>query len=197
MAERLSDKHGKKALKIARQAVDLWVRKREKFVAVDYPPIFNERMGAFTTLYTYPKKELRGCIGYPEPFMPLIRSLINSAIHATEDPRFPNLTDYELDKVLVEVSILTRPERVRAEKPEDILKKIEVGKHGLIVRKWSMSGLLLPQVAEEHKWKAKCFLEHTCMKALLPTDAWLDPACSVYRFESRVFHEKRPPKQKG
>jgi uncharacterized protein (TIGR00296 family) len=127
--------------------------------------------------------------------MPLIRSLISSAIHATEDPRFPRLTKEELQKVVVEVSILTRPERIEAEKPEDILKQIDIGRHGLIVRKWSMSGLLLPQVATENKMGAKAFLEHTCMKAFLPTDAWKDSATTVYRFESLIYHENKPPEK--
>jgi uncharacterized protein (TIGR00296 family) len=184
---------GRKALEIARRTINLWVLRGEKYVPVRYPKSFDEKAGAFTTIYTYPGKNLRGCIGYPEPFMPLVRSLINSAIQATKDPRFDRLTQEELQKVIVEVSILTRPERIRAKKPDELLKRIEIGRHGLIVRKWQMSGLLLPQVATEHGMDPKTFLEHTCMKAYLPTDAWRDPATSVYRFESHVFHENRPP----
>jgi uncharacterized protein (TIGR00296 family) len=186
---------GRKALEIARKAINLWVLKGEKYIPVNYPGGFDEKAGVFTTIHTHPGLELRGCIGYPEPFMPLIRSLVNSAIHATRDPRFDPLTEEELTRVVVEVSILTRPERLRAESPGDYPKKIEIGRHGLIVRKWQLSGLLLPQVATEHGMDARAFLEHTCMKAYLPTDAWLDPATSVFTFESRIFSEKRPPKK--
>lgn len=189
----MKSREGDKAVEIARKAVNLWVLRKEKYVPPRYPKSFDEKGGVFTTIYTHPDHELRGCIGYPEPFMPLIRSLINSAIHATEDPRFSRLTPEELSRVVIEVSILTPPRKVKARNPEDILRKIEIGKHGLIVRKWQLSGLLLPQVATEHNMDARTFLEHTCMKAYLPTDAWLDPTTTVYTFESHVFHEKRPP----
>ena len=186
---------GKKALKIARKAINLWVLRNEKYIPVKYPESFDEKSGVFATIHTYPGLELRGCIGYPEPFMPLIRSLVNSAIQATRDPRFDPLTRDELTRVVIEVSILTRPERNKAKTPEELLKKIEIGKRGLIVRKWQLSGLLLPQVATEHKMNARTFLEHTCMKAYLPTDAWRDPATSIYCFESHIFGEKRPPRR--
>ncbi len=191
----MKSSEGGKALEIARKAVNIWVLRGEKYIPVNYPRSFDEKAGVFTTIHSYPGLELRGCIGYPEPFMPLIRSLINSAIHATRDPRFSELTREELGKVVVEVSILTRPERIRAKSPGDYPKLIEVGKHGLIVRKWQLSGLLLPQVATEHNMDARAFLEHTCMKAYLPTDAWRDPATSVFRFESHIFSEKKPPRK--
>lgn len=186
---------GSKALEIARKTINLWILRKEKYIPVRYPKSFDEKSGVFTTIYTYPELKLRGCIGYPEPFMPLIRSLISSAIHATEDPRFDNLTSDELGRVVIDVSVLTKPERLKAENPDGLLRQIDIGRHGLIVRKWSMSGLLLPQVAVEHNMDARTFLEHTCMKAYLPTDAWKDPATSVYRFESHIFHEKKPPKR--
>ena len=192
---KFSDGDLKKALEIARKVINLWVTKKEKFVPVDYPDHFNEHGGVFTTIYTHPDHNLRGCIGYPEPFMPFIRSLINSAIHATEDPRFPKLTKEELGGVVIEVSVLTRPEELKVKSPEEYLKKIRIGKHGLIVRKWQLSGLLLPQVAKEHKMDPKTFLEQTCMKASLPTYSWKDSDTSIYTFESLIRSEKNPPKK--
>jgi uncharacterized protein (TIGR00296 family) len=194
-SEPMKSSEGKKALEIARKTINLWILKGEKYIPEKYPESFNEKAGVFTTIHTYPGRKLRGCIGYPEPFMPLIRSLINSAIHATKDPRFEPLKEEELDKIIVEVSILTRPKRLKVKKPEDYLQMIKIGRHGLIVRKWSLSGLLLPQVATEHGMDSKTFLEHTCMKAYLPMDAWQDPATSVYCFESHIFSEKKPPKK--
>ena len=191
----MKPKEGRKALEIARKTVNLWVLRGEKYIPVEYPKSFDEKSGVFTTIYTYPEIKLRGCIGYPEPFMPLLRSLINSAIQATQDPRFPKITKEELQNILVEVSILTRPEKIKVEFPEQYFEKIEIGKHGLIVRKWSLSGLLLPQVAVENGLDPLTFLEHTSMKASLPTDAWQDPATSVYSFESHIFLEKKPPEK--
>jgi uncharacterized protein (TIGR00296 family) len=191
----MNSKEGRKALEIARKAINLWILQGEKYIPVRYPKSFDEKAGVFTTIYTYPGLNLRGCIGYPEPFMPLIRSLINSAIQATKDSRFERLTKEELPGIVVEVSILTRPERIKPTEEKGLLEQIEIGKHGLIVRKWNLSGLLLPQVAAEHGMDARTFLEHTCMKAYLPTDAWKDPATSVFRFESHIFSEKKPPKK--
>ncbi len=188
-------KDGSKALDIARKTINLWIMKGQKYDAYKYPESFNQKAGCFTTLYTHPDHKLRGCIGYPEPFMPLIRSLVNSAIQATKDPRFPELRRDELGKVVVEVSLLTKPEELKVEKTEDYLKKIKIGKHGLIVRKWELSGRLLPQVATEHGMDARTFLEHTCMKASLPTYAWEDKDTSVYTFETQIYHENKPPKK--
>jgi uncharacterized protein len=188
-------KDGSRALDIARKTINLWIMKGQKYDAYKYPESFNQKAGCFTTLYTHPDRKLRGCIGYPEPFMPLIRSLVNSAIHATKDPRFPELRRDELDKVVVEVSLLTKPEELKVEKSEDYLKKIKIGKHGLIVRKWELSGLLLPQVATEHGMDVRQFLEHTCMKASLPTYAWEDKDTSVYTFQTQIYGEKSPPKK--
>jgi hypothetical protein len=193
--DRVSGPDGRKALEIARNTVNLWVTGHEKFVPEKYPPRLDEHGGVFTTILTYPSRMLRGCIGYPEPFMPIIRSLINSAIHATQDPRFPRLTREELCSVVVEVSLLTKPVKLEVQFPEQYLDLIKIGRHGLIVRKWSLSGLLLPQVATEHGMTQMSFLEHTCMKACLPTDAWKDPGTSVYVFESQIFSERKPPRQ--
>ena len=195
MKPQLSKSDAGKALKIARKVINLWVLEGKKYVPVKYPESFNEHGGVFTTIYTHPDHKLRGCIGYPEPFMPFIRSLVNSAIHATEDPRFPKLTEKELSQVVVEVSVLTRPEELKVKEPGEYIKKIKVGKHGLIIRKWQLSGLLLPQVAVEHKMDAREFLQQTCIKASLPTYAWEDEDTSIYTFESFIAHEKKPPKK--
>ena len=183
-------KDGSRSLEIARKTINLWIMKGQKYDAYKYPESFNQKAGCFTTLYTHPDHKLRGCIGYPEPFMPLIRSLVNSAIQATKDPRFPELRRDELDKIVVEVSLLTKPEELKVEKPEDYLKKIKIGKHGLIVRKWELSGLLLPQVATEHGMDARQFLEHTCMKAGLPPETWKEAGVKIEIFDAQVFGEK-------
>ena len=72
------------------------------------------------------------------------------------------------------------------------IDEIEVGRHGLIVEKGYRRGLLLPQVPVEHRWTVITFLEHTCLKAGLPRDAWKQGA-RVKVFEAEVFgeHEDR------
>jgi len=51
-------------------------------------------------------------------------------------------------------------------------------------------GLLLPQVAVEHRWTRETFLEHTCIKAGLPRNAWQHGA-RVLVFEAQVFGENQ------
>ncbi len=155
----------------------------------ELPPIFNEKRGVFVTLTE--NGMLRGCIGHPYPESMLKYAITDSAISAAfRDPRFPPLNIGELDKVEVEVTILTPPERINAT-PKDIPSRIEIGRHGLIVKKGYHQGLLLPQVAPENDMNEIDFLSHTCLKAGLEPDAWLMGA-EVYSFEGQIFSETEP-----
>lgn len=153
----------------------------------------NEKQGVFVTLLTYPAKELRGCIGFPEPVLPLSLAVSKAAISAAvEDPRFPKLSSDELDKVVIEISVLTVPEKIVLGKDGMYEDKITVGKDGLIMRRGYYSGLLLPQVPVEWGWDKKQFLMHACQKAGLPDDAYLSDDIEVYKFQAQIFCEKRP-----
>ncbi|MEE9224169.1 MAG: TIGR00296 family protein, partial [Thermoplasmata archaeon] len=106
--------------------------------------------------------------------------------------RFPRLTSEELDRVTIEVSILTSPEQIEVSKATEYPKRIKIGNDGLIVEKGPYRGLLLPQVAVERKWNEEEFLSQTCMKAGLPPDAWLDKDTKIFKFNSRIFGEISP-----
>ncbi|HII40729.1 MAG TPA: AMMECR1 domain-containing protein, partial [Thermoplasmata archaeon] len=107
---RYSDQEGTLAVQIAREALEAFVegRSMRSFVV---PKLFEEKAGAFVTLSKHgvqdPYEKLRGCIGYPEPFFPLLKAVVKSAEGAAEDPRFPPLKPAELTRVIVEVSLLT------------------------------------------------------------------------------------------
>jgi uncharacterized protein (TIGR00296 family) len=186
-------KQGEFAVKFARKVIESWTRNGKKLKRPkNIPKEFLEKSGVFTTLYTYPERGLRGCIGLPYPYNPLIDAIIESAISVTRDPRFPELSGRELGKIVVEVSILTKPEKIRVIKPEECLKKIKIGTDGLIIRNGVYSGLLLPQVPKEYGWDARTYLEHLCMKAMLPTGAWKYEGTEIFRFCSEIFGEKKP-----
>ncbi|MFH1225222.1 MAG: TIGR00296 family protein [Candidatus Diapherotrites archaeon] len=157
---------------------------------------FTEERGVFVTLHTFPARELRGCIGYPEPVRPLWNAVLECAVNAAfNDPRFPQLRAGEMDNVVVEVSVLTRPEPVVLDdetKPEQYLKKINVGRDGLIAERGAKRGLLLPQVAPERGWKEGEFLSQTCRKAGLSTEAWKEKGTKIYSFQAQVFGETKP-----
>ena len=186
-----ADREGELAVRIAREALEAYVVKRAKRT-VEIPKAFETKSGAFVTLNEHPSGLLRGCIGYPQPFFPLVKSIEKAAEGAAEDPRFPRLTSEELDRVTVEVSILTPPELIDVKKPKDLAKSVNVGVDGLSVAQGPYRGLLLPQVAIEYAWDAAEFLSEACMKAGLLADAWLDPATRVYKFQAEVFAETQP-----
>ncbi len=139
-----------------------------------------EKSGAFVCLHK--GDELRGCIGMIEAKAPLLETVKNMAVQAAfSDPRFCAVQEEELGDLDVEISVLTPLQRVRN------TDEIEIGKHGLYIRKGYYSGLLLPQVAVERGWGKEEFLEWTCRKAGLPEQAWKDPDTEIYLFSADVF----------
>jgi AmmeMemoRadiSam system protein A len=138
-------------------------------------------MGAFVTIHC--AGDLRGCLGRLETDRAIADHVAHlAAIVSDSDPRFRPLAASELVYTEIEISALTPEEEVRD------VGEIEVGRHGLIVEEGRHRGLLLPQVAVEHGWNRETFLEQTCLKAGLPTDAWRRGA-RVFRFEAEVFGE--------
>jgi uncharacterized protein (TIGR00296 family) len=186
----MNDGEGELAVRIARKAVDAEALDIEPG-KLDMPEGFREKRGVFVTLNTYPARELRGCIGYPEPIYSLGSAIVRAAQGACNDPRFPKLRGDEVDGIVVEVTVLTPPEEIGVDRT-DLPSTIEVGKDGLIVERGPFKGLLLPQVPVEWEWDEETFLCHTCMKAGLVPDCWLDPQTRIFKFQGEIFAEDRP-----
>ena len=183
---------GKLAISIARAALDNYFTGKEMKLP-SLPKKFSRKSGVFVTLHRYPKKQLRGCIGYTLPVMKLKKAIKQNALNAAmEDPRFPRLEKKELEKIVVEVSLLTVPEKIEFSSPEELVNQIEIGKDGLIVEKSIFKGLLLPQVPVEWEWDTEEFLDHTCMKAGLPTGSWRKGNIKITKFSASVFAETTP-----
>lgn len=139
-----------------------------------------EPLGAFVTLKI--RGRLRGCIGHIVGDAPLFETVAQMALSAAfEDPRFPPVRLDEFEALEIEISILSPLELC----PDPL--KIEVGRHGLLLRKGGRSGLLLPQVPVEWGWDRETFLKLTCAKASLPADAWRASDTDIYWFEAEVF----------
>ncbi len=185
----LTAEDGNYLVGLARKAIVTYiVDKKVLDIPEDINPKFKEKMGVFVTLNL--GGQLRGCIGYPEPVMPLINALIDASISAAiRDPRFNPLTPEELDKIRVEVSVLTKPEIIEVENPEDYTEKVNIGQDGLIVEMGPCRGLLLPQVATDWKWNPSEFLSNTCLKAGLDQDCWLCEDVKIHKFSSQIFNE--------
>lgn len=187
----LSPDEGKKAVKFARETIERYV-KTGSFSASELKGIFSEKQGAFVTIHTYPDRDLRGCIGIPLPVMSLKEAIAEGAVSATRDPRFPPLSKEELDNIVIELTILTKPELIKVKKPEEYLESIEIGRDGLIAEQGYFKGLLLPQVPVEQNWDKEEFLSNTCMKAGLMPDAWFDSNTKISKFEGQIFTELKP-----
>jgi uncharacterized protein (TIGR00296 family) len=184
LMDQLSPIEGELAVRLARTALESRIR-GDCMNPGSLPPVFSEKRGVFVCVKRH--GELRGCIGFPYPMLPLGDAIMQAAVAAgTEDPRFAPVGLREIEDLSVEVTVLTPPVGLQGE-PEERPDKIEVGKHGIIVRGFGTSGLLLPQVATEYGWNSRTFLDHTCMKAGLRAGCWTGRNVEVLTFEGQIF----------
>jgi len=180
----LTPEEGTLATRLARGAIEYTIARKPKPM-VHLTPVFAEKRGVFVTLTK--NRQLRGCIGFPYPVMPLGNAIEDAAVAAAlEDPRFPGVRKEEVPSLEFEVTVLTVPVPLECA-PEDRPAHVEVGRHGLIARGFGTSGLLLPQVATEYGWDSKTFLDHTCEKAGLPRNCWTKPNVEILTFEGQIF----------
>jgi uncharacterized protein (TIGR00296 family) len=190
---------GREAVRIARVAIGTALSTdppkdpAAPFRSVPLPALFDEPRGVFVTLTEANGGALRGCIGFPVAVYPLRAAVPRAAVAAAvEDPRFPPLRSRELDRTLIEVSLLTVPEPLDVADPMARPRAVRVGRDGLLVDAEGTSGLLLPQVATEQDWDATTFLAETCRKAGLRGDAWKSPKTRFLRFQAEIYHETTP-----
>lgn len=187
---------GKLLVRLARKAVEECLKTGKIMpTPTDISPKLEEQCGVFVTLNSvrHGKKELRGCIGFPYPTLPLARAVVESAINsATQDPRFHPVSVDELSYIAFEVSVLTPPQLVKVKTPMDYPSKIKVGQDGLIVEDGYSKGLLLPQVPVEWSWNEEEFLCQCCIKAGLSPDCWLLKGTKIYKFSCVIAQEVSP-----
>ncbi len=174
-----SDSDGLTLIRIARKAIE--GRFKEEEEEINIPESLKvSGYGAFVTLKR--RGFLRGCIGSLYGNKPLYKLVHDMAIEAAfSDPRFPPLKEFETIDLDIEVSILTKPQKVKN------IEEIKIGRDGLIIRKGWMSGLLLPQVPVEFGWDRIEFLRRTCEKAGLPKNCWKSGEVEIYAFQAQVF----------
>ena len=179
----LSHEEKKVLLALAREAIAISLRGEEPPEhRVTHAALREEGRGAFVSLHR--KGVLRGCIGALMSPPPLYETISNMAVAAaTADPRFEDVTSTELEKIDIEISVLTPLRKVID------VQEIEVGRHGIYLLKGDHKGVLLPQVATEYGWKREQFLDHTCIKAGLKPGEWSDEGVEIYIFEAEIFKE--------
>jgi AmmeMemoRadiSam system protein A len=181
----LSNEEEETLLKLARHTLRTFIAtgsKPKDLSDFNITDPLKEKLGVFVTLKK--KGKLRGCIGYLKGVLPLYQAVIENAVSAAvKDPRFSPVTSSELAMIHIEISVLSPVVRIQH------LEDIVVGRDGLIISKGLHRGTLLPQVPVEQGWNRTQFLEHCCLKAGLPLEAYRDPSTVIERYSARVFGE--------
>ena len=149
----------------------------------DVPPNLAEKKACFVTLTK--EGALRGCIGHLMAMEHLHRAVAENARNAAlRDPRFPAVTPDELDKIRIEISVLTEPQPLPFSSPDDLLGKLHLNEDGVLLHIGPRTATFLPQVWAQIPDKVK-FMEHLSQKAGCEPSAWRgnDVTVSVYHVE--------------
>ena len=181
---KLTKREEKELLVIARNTIETYLRtaKIPSINESEITPTIKENCGAFVTLHK--DGALRGCIGRFSASEPLYKVVQQMAIAAaTEDHRFSVVTIDEMEEIDVEISVLTPMHKITS------IDEIEMGKHGIYIKKGFSSGTFLPQVATETGWTKEEFLGNCSKnKAGLGWDGWKE--AEIFIYEALVFGEK-------
>ncbi len=191
----LAEHQGRALLVLARRTIaqrlgqpagfdeDVW-REAEAVLA---EPALQVHRGTFVTLTS--NGQLRGCIGSLAAVESIADGVRHNAISAAfGDPRFGPLAGAELVGVVIEVSILSAPRSLAYTDGADLLAKLRPHVHGVILGKGAARATFLPQVWSQLPDPAS-FLDHLCLKALLPMDAWRCEPLDIQTYTVQYFHE--------
>jgi AmmeMemoRadiSam system protein A len=186
---KLLEEQGRYLLMVARNTIEaeLFNRKASQNEDTDPPAVFLERCGTFVTLTK--DGNLRGCIGHIIPRESMIEGVRVNALNAAfRDPRFQPVKKGEWDRIKIEVSVLTNPERLAYAGGDDLFEKLRSGVDGVIIKKGYHQATFLPQVWEQLPDK-RDFLTHLCLKAGLHGDAWREGDLEVSTYQVEAFSE--------
>ncbi|MCG8581255.1 MAG: AmmeMemoRadiSam system protein B [Bacteroidales bacterium] len=138
--------------------------------------------GVFVSVYC--KDELRGCIGRFESEMPLYKLIDKLAVEAAfYDSRFKAVKTVDLNDLNIEISLLTPLKLI------DDISDIEVGRHGIYIRKGLSQGTFLPKVAERNNWSVEDFLGYCSRdKARIGWDGWKE--ADIYTYEAMIITDQ-------
>lgn len=176
----LTDEEKAGLLSIAKASVRSLATKGKRIVleSMDNRGTLSKKTGAFVSVYV--SGNLRGCIGSFEGEYPLAEVVNRSAAGAAQDRRFEPISEEELENLSVEISVLTPLKRIYSK------NEIELGRHGIYIRKGLNSGTFLPQVGEKYNWTLEEFLGRCSRdKAGIGWEGWKD--AELYTFEAINF----------
>jgi AmmeMemoRadiSam system protein A len=157
----------------------------------DVPPVpeadwLEEKAATFVTLTT--DKRLRGCIGSLKATRSLADDVRANAVGAGfRDPRFKPMDKHELNRVQIEVSVLTDPEEMTFTSEDDLLSQLRPGIDGVIFATKDARATFLPQVWDDLAHPVE-FMSHLKRKAGVRFNYW-GPDVRVWRYQVEKFHE--------
>jgi len=185
----LSYDDGARAVELAREAVESYVRNGSREQPGSMRDAFYNRTGAYVRLQsTRGRGSLRGCAGGYQSSDQLGHVIVDAAIQAASDDSCGSeVTPAELSNLTVSVCTVTDVLLT-----DDPLADLELGRHGVAVSKGDQSGWLYPTVPLENGWSGPEYLARVCRKAGLPPTAWQDDDVMVTLFEGAVFRERDP-----
>lgn len=178
--ENYNESEKKELLGLARTTLENYLKDNKTIKPDTDNAKFLAKRGVFVTLRE--NGNLRGCIGYIEPVATIIEAVRDNAISAAvNDPRFPPVTASELEKIKIEISILTEPILTT-------LEEIITGRDGVVLRQGRQGATYLPQVWEDLSNREE-FFSSLCLKAGLDADCWQDPTTEFSKYQAIVFGE--------
>jgi len=183
----MNDENRQVLLKLARKTLEMFSAGSELPGEPDgLVDELKEKKSCFVTLTK--DGQLRGCMGHILPVQSLWGDVVDNSMEAGfHDPRFSPITKEELQEVKIEISVLSKPERLVYKDGGDLLRKL-TGKEGVIINSYGRGAVYLPQVWKQLPDKVQ-FLSQLCLKAGLPSDFWKKEKLIVRLFTVENFEE--------
>jgi AmmeMemoRadiSam system protein A len=129
-------------VRLARETAEKYILKKEWNTVPAWAPaeMTEHRAGVFVSIHE--DGRLRGCIGTILPaYGSVAEEIIHNAVSAsTRDPRFDPIRPEELERLEINVDVLTAPEKIESK------DELDVKRYGVIVSSGSKRGLLLPDL---------------------------------------------------
>lgn len=189
MSAKLTDGEKKILLSLAREAIESSVKGKPlpPVDAKSLTPALREQGASFVTLTIH--GELRGCIGALEAYQPLVDDVREHAVAAAmQDPRFPPVSESELNRISIEVSHLSVPRELKYSNSDDLLEKLTPHVDGAILKHGQRKVTFLPQVWEKLP-EPSVFLDQLCYKMGASPELWRNTKLQVYTYQVEEFHE--------
>ncbi|MCP4472411.1 MAG: AmmeMemoRadiSam system protein A [Gammaproteobacteria bacterium] len=149
-------------------------------------PVLREPAAVFVTLTE--AGQLRGCIGSLQARDALAQAVANAAFNAAfRDRRFDRVGAAELERIEIEISVLSKLESWQPGSRESLLQELRPGVDGLLIEDRGLRATFLPQVWEKIA-SAEEFVGQLMQKAGLPAQHW-SSSIQLHRYQTLSFHE--------